>query len=337
MAEDSDFGDFSSAFQTNRRTGDTSENNANFVDSTVNDAFVSSSLNATTPLPDVLFDPFGAHPNDVFGDFSDISTNPIPRFSFVAASLPDNPRLPEDIDLHFDGVENAISAQCASFSNSPIDIQSKNSEPVAGNTSAVSDSVEFGGFEFSFASSESLTGNWTQPVDLTVTVAVASDKSKSIVSVNDCADLKEGNCRKDDKKEPCSLNSLSAQTLHKLPPHSFGKPVTNSTSHAPDDGFADFSSFQTDTSNSNQLGAFASQSQENAYIQPSLPKEQEDEFESFSIADNECEEFKAAVIVESETTRHNSPTDMAEFQSFNRPTVCSEIRKSMVFCVYTVF
>ena len=329
MAEDCEFGDFSSAFQTNSRTGDTSENNAS-VDSSVNDAFVSSSVNGTSTLPDAFFDPFGARTNYVVGEFSNEDANPIPRFSFAVASLPNNPPLP-DIDPDFEGVENAISAQCVYLSKSPIDIGSRNSETVAGSTSAVSGNIEFGDFEFTFASSRSLKDNCTQPVDLSVTGAVASDKNKCIVSVNDSAFSKEENCHKDDKNEPCSLNSLSAQTFHEFPPQLFGEPITNSTSHAPDDCFADFRSFQTGTSNPNQFGVFESQSQGHSCFQLSLPTEQEDEFGSFSNAGNECEEFKGTVVVEYQTAQHNSPRDV------NRLTVSSESRKFMVFRVCTVF
>ena len=347
MAEDDEFGDFSSAFSSNQTTGGGFETDAAVPTSSqkygTNDNYSTTCSGSSQPPEDVTFNAFASFPleNGGFADFHSFTpSSSFPPVSFDDGSVPEIPPLPEDLQINIQevGVGDMTTAAEAT-SSYPTTEQPQSSEPAALTSTAI-DANEFGDFEFSFPSRVTCATSHSQTISSS-TVDTSSHGSQ----VSECAvPSAAGNSELTDHRYdiPSQYSSVDMPSQKLLSHSSKTHPALNSTSHLPEEGFADFNHFaQTATSQPSkpdQDGAHTSQPPQSAAetkVQSTLSVDQLDDFGGFSSAEDEFTGFEAATTGQSHTIAANKEAQEG-FASSIGQLGSSDSSKFMVWNVYTL-
>ena len=299
MAEDGDFGDFSSAFPDSKSAGRKQDGSnalmSDVVFEPVGNALPAGNNGAQLPK----FDVFALN-----GGFADFNSFPIdsclPAATFADGALPEIPPLPED--LQFGLVEEGRVAPAVSTAE-PTSSQSTVSQPVGstvpsvgGNAAAQNDpmqeNVEFGDFEGSFDFPSNCDGH---PQNITPQVQSIHAGDGGLSSRPDA---------------PTHISSVNVP--HGSLEHSIIQQVPSATSlhaEAPGEGFAEFGHFKQDVS-SQQHDHFPTPGSQPPRTQSagevtfqSFAGDRHEDFGGFSNAGDEFGGFEMAVAAPATTTQ----------------------------------
>lgn len=332
MAEDDDFGDFSSAFSSNQTTGRGFETDTAVSTSSqkcgTNENYSTTCSGSAQPPEDMTFDAFASFPleNGGFSDFHGFTpSSSFPPVLFEDGSVPEIPPLPDDLQINIKevGVGDVMSTAEATSSHSTAE-QPRSSEPAALMSTAM-DANEFGDFESSFPTPGVTCG--TSHSQTTSSSAVTTvDTSCHGSQMSECAvpgrNSEFPDLRSDMRSQHLSMDMPS----HKSLSHSFEThPAFSSTSHLPEEGFADFNHFaQTVTSQPSkpdQGSAYRSQPPQSTVetkVQSTLSGNQIDDFGSFSSAEDEFRGFEGATTGQAPTTAANKESQETFVSSINQ-------------------
>lgn len=331
MAEDDDFGDFSSAFSSNQTTGRGFETDTAVSTSSqkcgTNENYSTTCSGSAQPPEDVTFDAFASFPleNGGFADFHGFTpSSSFPPVLFEDGSVPEIPPLPDDLQISIKEVGGDMMSTAEATSSHSTAEQPRSSEPAAEMSTAM-DANEFGDFESSFPTPVVTCG--TSHFQTTSSSAVTTvDTSSHGSQMSECAvpgrNSEFPDLRSDIRSQHLSMDMPS----HKSPSHSFEThPAFSSTSHLPEEGFADFNHFaQTVTSQPSkpdQGSAYTSQPPHSAVetkVQSTLSVDQINDFGSFSSAEDEFRGFEGATTGQAPTTAANEESQEAFVSSINQ-------------------